>query len=326
MNISYRHLRAFIEVAHSTTFAEAAAKLFLTQPALSSSIKKMEAELGGRLFKRNTRNVSLTPEGEALLPNALRLSRDWDNTFSDIQNLFAMAKGQLTIAAMPSFAESHLPSLLREFHHKAPNINLRVVDVVMEQVVQEIRNGRAEIGFTFEPEHKEGLEFESLFTDHFVVVASVEQAAKFNNMASWQQCLNFPLVMMNRGSAVRKWTEAELLQYGEPNIVAETGQLATLGKLIKSGLGISIMPSICQQQMEALGLIALPFSEAHSLEGSSDTKPCDKKPCDREPSDKAPFDKGLLCKRVGLLRNERRGLSVSAQTLWQLTTERYASE
>ena len=64
MNISYRHLRAFIEVAHSTTFAEAAAKLYLTQPALSSSIKKMESELGGRLFKRNTRNVSLTPEGE----------------------------------------------------------------------------------------------------------------------------------------------------------------------------------------------------------------------------------------------------------------------
>ena len=155
-----------------------------------------------------------------------------------------------------------------------------------------------------------------MFTDHFVVVASVEQAAKFNNMASWQQCLNFPLVMMNRGSAVRKWTEAELLLHGEPNIVAETGQLATLGKLIKSGLGISIMPSICQQQMEALGLMALPFSDS-----SSGTLPCDKEPCDRGPSDQAP-----LCKRVGLLRNERRGLSVSAQTLWQLTTERYTSK
>lgn len=92
MDISYRQLRAFIEVAKSSTFAEAAVNLHLTQPALSSSIKKMEQQLGGRLFERNTRNVSLTPEGELLLPNAIRLLRDWDNTFSDMQNLFAMAK------------------------------------------------------------------------------------------------------------------------------------------------------------------------------------------------------------------------------------------
>lgn len=108
MSISYRNMLAFIRVAESATFAEAAEKLHLTQPALSSAIKKMEEQLGGKLFSRSTRRVSLTPEGQTLLPNAKRLVNEWDETFHDMQNLFAMQQGKLTIAAMPSFAESKL--------------------------------------------------------------------------------------------------------------------------------------------------------------------------------------------------------------------------
>lgn len=293
MDISYRQLRAFIEVAKSSTFAEAAVNLHLTQPALSSSIKKMEQQLGGRLFERNTRNVSLTPEGELLLPNAIRLLRDWDNTFSDMQNLFAMAKGQLSVCAMPSFAESHLPILLAQFHRAAPNVNIRVIDIVMEQVINEVTTGRCELGFSFEPERKDGLIFESLFQDRFVVVANKEQAAKLSQVPLWRECLSLPLVMMNRGSAVRSWTQNKLQQYGDINIVAETGQLSTLGKLIKHGLGISIMPSLCETQMKSLGLVVLPV----------ETDP--------------------LIKRIGLIRNARKGLSVSAQKLWDLCVAYY---
>ena len=160
----------------------------------------MEEQLGGKLFQRNTRNVSLTPEGEVLFPNALRLLHDWDNTFSDMQNLFAMAKGQLTVCAMPSFAESHLPNILSIFHQRIPNVNLRIVDVVMEQVIHEVTTGRSEIGFSFEPERKDGLVFTSLFTDEFVVVANKALLPTSNEALNWEDCL-VSLVMMNRGSA-----------------------------------------------------------------------------------------------------------------------------
>ena len=90
MSISYRNMLAFIRVAESATFAEAAEKLHLTQPALSSAIKKMEEQLGGKLFSRSTRRVTLTPEGHTLLPTARRLVNEWDETYHDMQNLFAM--------------------------------------------------------------------------------------------------------------------------------------------------------------------------------------------------------------------------------------------
>ena len=202
MDVSYRQIKAFVEVAKSSTFAEAAVNLHLTQPALSSAIKKMEEQLGGKLFQRNTRNVSLTPEGEVLFPNALRLLHDWDNTFSDIQNLFAMAKGQLTICAMPSFAESHLPNILSVFHRRIPNVNLRIVDVVMEQVIHEVTTGRSEIGFSFEPERKDGLVFKSLFADEFVVVTNKAQSAHLGDKLHWQDCLKLPLVMIIVGTII----------------------------------------------------------------------------------------------------------------------------
>ena len=265
-------------------------------PNFKQTIKKLEQQLGGRLFERNTRNVSLTPEGEVLFPNALRLMRDWDNTFSDMQNLFAMAKGQLTVCAMPSFAESHLPTILSKFHDAAPNVNIRVVDIVMEHVIHEVTTGRCELGFSFEPERKDGLIFQRLFADQFVVVANAKQALLLSEKPSWQECIAQPLVMMNRGSAVTQWTLTALSEFGEPIIVAETGQLSTLGKLIQHGLGISIMPSICQIQMENLGLSVKRIENAP------------------------------LIKNIGLIRNARRGLSVSAQLLWDIAVEHYASQ
>ena len=74
MNVSYRQLQAFLQVAQSATFAEAAQKMFLSQPALSSAIKKMEEQVGGPLFSRTTRKVQLTPEGQDFLPCLLYTS------------------------------------------------------------------------------------------------------------------------------------------------------------------------------------------------------------------------------------------------------------
>lgn len=296
MNISYRNLQAFVNVAQSNSFAEAADKLHLTQPALSSAIKKLEEQIGGDLFIRSTRRVSLTPEGRIFLPHALRVLRDWDDALSDIQTLFAMEKGQLTIASMPSFAESHLPPLLATYHSQAPNINIRIVDVVMENVIDEVKKGRADLGFTFEPMAADGLDFVPLFDDQFVAVVNPHHPLAAHSSVEWAKCISHSFVMMNRGSAVRRWTQEKLEHYGAINIVAETGQLATLGRLICQGLGISIMPSICKLQMESIGLKTLSIIDAP------------------------------LIKKVGLVKSTQRGMSVAAKQLWQQSVDKYEKE
>ncbi|QJR82578.1 LysR family transcriptional regulator [Alteromonas pelagimontana] len=288
MAVSYRNMLAFIRVAESATFAEAAEKLHLTQPALSSSIKKMEEQLGGKLFSRSTRHVQLTPEGETLLPTAQRLLNEWDETFHDMQNLFAMQTGKLTVAAMPSFAESKLPVFLKAYHDAYPNVRLRILDVVMEATIDSVLTGRAEIGFTFEPEVLDGFEFVPLFSDHFVAVLYPSHPQASAKSIGWPALLANPFIAMNRGSAVRKWTEQIAQDVGTLTIIAEAGQLGSLGQLIAQRLGVSVVPALCTAQMQSKGLICL------------------------------PIENSPLIKRVGMIRQSRGSLSAAAQALWEM--------
>jgi LysR family carnitine catabolism transcriptional activator len=106
MNTTVKQLRGFVAIADTGSFAEACEQLHLSQPALSVSIRKLEEETGGLLFARSTRSVALTPEGHQFLPVAKRLLEDWTQGFEDLQQLFTLQRGKLTIAAMPSYASN----------------------------------------------------------------------------------------------------------------------------------------------------------------------------------------------------------------------------
>lgn len=290
MGISVRQMAAFISVAQSSTFAEAAEKMHLSQPALSSAIKKLEQTLGGQLFSRSTRKVQLSHEGAEFYPLAKRLLQDWNDATTDIQNLFAMRRGRLMIAAMPSFANSLLPMLLKQFRDKWPEINLNIEDVVMESVIEKVHQSRAEIGFTFEPEHHEGLEFVAMMKDDFIAVLAPDHRLTKSPSVSWQMMSPFPFVAMNRGSAIRNWMEEFAHQRGiQLSIVAQANQLSTLGECVKNHLGISVVPGICRAQFSRAGLICMP------IEGEN------------------------LSKNIGMIKATRKALSVPAQALWDMS-------
>src|SRR5688500_16781100 len=146
-----RQLKAFTAVAQTLSFARACERLHMSQPALSLAIRSLEQALGGRLLTRTTRQVRLTPEGAAFLPQALQLLADWDNVRERIKQRFTLQTGHVTIAAMPSFAGNVLPRMLREYRQRHPNVEVAVHDVVQEQVVEMVESGRVELGFGFEP-------------------------------------------------------------------------------------------------------------------------------------------------------------------------------
>jgi LysR family carnitine catabolism transcriptional activator len=255
--VSIKNLQAFIELAKCQSFAEAAEKRHISQPALSSAIKKMEMQLGGALFSRSTRSVKLTPEGASFLPVAKRLLDDWDNALYDVKQLFKLEKGLLTLASMPSFAEGRLPTLLASFGYAQPNISIRVHDVVMELVIESVLRERAEMGFVFEPEEHELLNFYPMFNDEFVVIMPPDHALNTGAELTLDDVIKYPFVSMNRGSTTRKWVDEKLINGDRKiNIAVEASQFSTIGNLVYSGMGIAIVPSMVQKQMEAKGCIS----------------------------------------------------------------------
>jgi LysR family carnitine catabolism transcriptional activator len=287
-NVTLKQLQIFVCIAQSHTFAQAADKICLSQPALSSALKKMEQQLGGSLFSRTTRKVELSPEGVQFFPVAQRLLADWHEAFSDLHNLFSLGQGKLSIAAMPSFAAGGLPEILQRYKAEFPNIKLSVADVVMESVIKDVQAGRAEIGFSFENEHLEGLEFHPIFIDHFIAVLPVNHPLSQFDKLIWSQITEFPFVAMNKGSAIRQWIDNYIQQNNMIlDIVVEASQLATLGQFVKHNLGVSIVPALCQEQMENKGLVCLEISNSG------------------------------LSKRVGIIRQKNSNLSSVANSFWQ---------
>ena len=262
MNVTIKQLQAFVAVASSSSFAEACEIVNLSQPALSISIGKLEEGVGGKLFARSTRSVALTPEGEAFYPVARRLLADWERALEDVHNLFALQRGQLDIAAMPTFTASLLPGLLKQFHATHPAINVTVHDVVAEQVVDMVRAGRVELGVSFDPGEVLGLEFQPLFSDRLVaVLPSGHPLLELERALRWSDLQHYPYISLQRPSSIRLLIDTELQQRGISLTPAfEAHQLVSIGRMVAERLGVSVVPTLSAPQMRDMGARTRPIA------------------------------------------------------------------
>ena len=252
--MTVKQMRAFLAVAQSLSFAAACERLHLSQSALSLTIKGLEEGLGGRLFSRNTRNVALTPEGESLLPLARRLIADWDNAEDELRQRFTLQRGRVTVAAMPSFAGNLLPPILKIFRARYPQVNVTVHDLINEQVLEMVRDRQVELGVAFEPAEGSSLAFTPLYLDRFIAVVPGDSPLAQMDEVDWKTLLQHPFITLQRPSTVRVMLEEHLsaLQMKLP-VALESHQLATVGKMVANGLGVSAVPALCARQMEEAG-------------------------------------------------------------------------
>ena len=137
-NLTLRQLRAFAAVAEQGSFTAAAARLHLTQSALSVLVRELERELGARLFDRHTRRVLLTEAGRELLPYATRVLADLEQAASSVAGLSDKSRGWLRLA-MPQLMASTLGArAIAAFHRQHPGIAIELHDTPPDQLVGEM--------------------------------------------------------------------------------------------------------------------------------------------------------------------------------------------
>ncbi len=258
--ITLKQVRAFVAVVQSGSFADAAAVIHLSQPALSSAIKTLENTLGGNLLLRTTRTFALTPEGESFYPVAIRLLADWDGALDNLHNRFALREGKISIAAMPSFAGNQLPIALRHFKDAYPAVTIALNDVIAEEVVAMVRSGRVELGISFDPGETDDLIFTPLFEDRFIAVLPDGHPLLKQKQVSASKLLASDFIALQPPSRVSQLIAAEFTSRGLSwSPVFETHQLTTIGRMVANGLGVSVVPSLCREQMNELGAHCLPL-------------------------------------------------------------------
>ena len=173
----------------------------------------------------------------------------------DVRNHFALGRGKLDIAAMPTYTTNFLPKILADFHRQYPNIHITVHDVIAENVVQMVREERSELGITFAPEDAPDLHFQPLYKDRFVAILPLNHPLLEKQTLKWIDLLAYPHLSLQRSAGTRKLIDRALQEKGLLLTPAfESHQLISIGRMVNEGLGLSVVPSTSRTQMEEMGL------------------------------------------------------------------------
>ena len=239
MAVKLELYRVFKEVAETGNISAAAKNLYISQSAVSQSIKQLETALQARLFARSPRGVSLTGEGQMLyqyVRSALGLLATGEDKLSQAQQLLL---GTLVIGASDTVTSLFLIPYLDAFHRRHPGIRLKIVSGRSAKVVSMLKSGAVDIAFASSPEDS-ALECWPCFPTHAVFVAGREYPCDFDHVYTRREIAEFPLILLERKASSRVFLEQEFLRNGvtlSPEIELSSRQL--LVSLARIGLGVA---------------------------------------------------------------------------------------
>ncbi|WP_127091241.1 LysR family transcriptional regulator [Aquabacter cavernae] len=253
MNITVRQLEVFACAARALSFTQAAGQLGISQPALSETIRRMEGELGVRLFERSTRRLALTQEGRALAGLAEEVARDVRTGLQDIAERGAR-RPRVTIALLPSIAAALLPGAADALRHAFPDAELNVCDVLHERAVALVEDGIADIAVTMRPA-SDLLAYEPLGTDRVHLLMRKGHPLAGRGPLPWSALGAYPFVALARTTSVRKQVDGGLAAADAAVVPRfEVEQIPSAVALVAAGLGVTALPELTFAMFPRAGL------------------------------------------------------------------------
>ena len=240
MSVKLELYRVFKEVAEAGNITAAAQTLFISQSAVSQSIKQLEAELQTRLFARNSRGVTLTADGRMLyeyVRSAMGLLETGEEKLSQSRDL---QMGHLTIGASDTVTSQFLLPYLDRFHRQYPAIHIQIISGRSHKVLGLLQSGKVDIAFASTPQEAASLETFPCLTTHSIFVAGAEYPCDFDHVYSLEEIARFPLILLERKASSRLYLEKYFLQNGlhlHPEI--ELGARSLLVDLAAIGFGVA---------------------------------------------------------------------------------------
>ncbi len=248
MDINYELYKVFYHVATSLSFSEASKQLFISQSAVSQSIKTLEKKLEQPLFIRSTKRVQLTPAGKVLLKHiepAINLIRRGETQLFDSGSL---GLGQLHIGASDTICRYFLVPYLKQFHKKFPNVPIKVTNATSPGCVELLTQGKVDLIVTNFPNsnlnHSYIRKIVCSFTDVFI--ANPAHFHLKQQEISFAELRQYPILTLDRKSTTSEFLHNLFLQHQLeliPQVELSSNDL--LIDLARIGLGIAFIPDYC---------------------------------------------------------------------------------
>lgn len=260
MRIDFLGLEAFLSIAERGSFQRAAAHLNLSQTAISHRMRKLEEELGLKLFARTTREVTLTRAGIDFLPKAQKAVDELMQSFDDLKQQGAKRRDRLDIACLPAFAVNYLPPILGKFHKSQSHVQVRIFETPSAAIADLVQSGEVEFGLSVVQTNRWDLEVEAIFASPLALTCPARHAFAKKRSIGWAELRNLPLIRVGTKTAIRPMIDDTLAAARVSlNWQYEVQHVETAVNLVEVGLGYAIVPTIDVALHRGRGLAAVPL-------------------------------------------------------------------
>ena len=238
--------RAFLAAAETGSFSKAAEALSYTPSGVNQLVTALEKELGFPVFRRNTKGVTLTENGELLLPTVREFLRQEDRIFELSAEMNGLLIGSITIASYSSIATHWLPAVIRAFQQDYPQIRIKLMEGIWQEVSKWLDDRAADIGFL---SYQEGMpyDFIPLAEDPMLALLPKDHPLAQAETYPLENCKHDHFIMPSLGCDDD--VEALFAKNGiEPNVQFTTLESLSVMSMVEQGLGMSVMNKLITQK------------------------------------------------------------------------------
>lgn len=248
-------LRYFLAVARELNFSRAAERSFVAQPSLSQQIRKLEEELGERLFERTRREVALTPAGEAFRAHAQRVLENLEEARASVAEFSGEPRGRVVLGGLPTVVPYLFPGLLRTFVARHPKVEVVVHEDTTAQLSAAVHAREIDLAVVSLPVEAPGLESEALFAENLLVALPEGHALAGRRRLALADLDAESFVLMKEGHCLA----GQALQFCsasgfQPHVSFRSAQIETLLAFVAAGWGVSIVPRMAARVWKRPGV------------------------------------------------------------------------
>ncbi|HTA64344.1 MAG TPA: LysR substrate-binding domain-containing protein [Xanthomonadaceae bacterium] len=264
--MNLRDLHYLVALADHRHFGRAAAASFISQPTLSTQIKKLEDELGVALVERAPRKVMLTPVGHDIADRARRILAEVDQLKESARRTRDPEAGSVRLGIFPTLGPYLLPHVLPKIRERFPRLELLLIEEKTEVVLRQLREGRLDVGVLALPLHDDQLHVEFLFEEPFVLAVPQAHALARRSTLALHDLAHERLLLLEDGHCLRDQAldVCTLAGSGERNGFRATS-LETLRQMVAANVGITLLPTLSVKPPVAVSedIHLLRFRDSH---------------------------------------------------------------
>ncbi len=251
-----RQLRYFAEIVEARSFTRAANRLRVAQPALGAQVKKLEEELGTLLLVRHSRGVEPTEAGELLLKHAVAIIRQVERARHEVTDLSGPPRGEIALGITPTATALLATPVISACRATHPEIALKLVEGMSEEIMQRLDENSVDIGFTYNPAAARGIVAEPLLVEDLYLVRP-GRAPEREAVVSLSEASRERLILPEARFGLRETVETAARERGlSLDICLEINSVATMRELVEGGIGATILPFAAVQSLAEAGRLS----------------------------------------------------------------------